>query len=191
MRDAGCFGVKLGFASGNQRVVDNIVNVWTWSRLSTSYTSWNARDYVRGTFTYGLPGERESRCRIPNGSLRRSLIVFRVRTAEIEGTPLATLVRVARLKVMTARRWRTTIKSMRMARKWRAFGELQSVQGSLINERASKSLLYIPCYNGEYIASCIEGWSRSGPDEIFVIDDGSTDQQLKLQRITRKRRLSA
>ena len=39
--------------------------------------------------------------------------------------------------------------------------------------------LYVPCYNGErYIAKCIEGILTQFrlPDEVFVIDDGSTDQ---------------
>jgi len=59
MKDSGCFGVKIGFESGNQYVIDNIVN----KRLNLE----GARETVaivkrtgmsvHGTFTYGLPGE--------------------------------------------------------------------------------------------------------------------------------------
>ena len=43
--------------------------------------------------------------------------------------------------------------------------------------------LYIPCYNGEaFIAACIEGALSQTlpPDEILVIDDGSTDRSVEL-----------
>ena len=95
MRDAGCFGVKLGFESGNQWVVDNIVNkhldleqavdvVHELKRLDMT---------VHGTFTYGLPGETREQMQdtkrfiasLPFDSFQES------GTAEIEGTPLATL----------------------------------------------------------------------------------------------------
>ena len=43
--------------------------------------------------------------------------------------------------------------------------------------------LYIPCYNGEaFIAACIEGAlsQTMPPDEILIIDDGSTDRSVEL-----------
>lgn len=95
MRESGCFGVKLGFESGSQEVVDKIVNkhldltaarelVFELKRLGMT---------VHGTFTYGLPGEtpeqmkqtREFARSMPLDSLQES------GTAEIEGTPLSTL----------------------------------------------------------------------------------------------------
>lgn len=95
MSESGCFGVKLGFESGNQWVVDNIVNkflnletareaVHEIKRLGMS---------VHGTFTYGLPGETREHMQdtkryiasLPFDTYQES------GTAEIEGTPLATL----------------------------------------------------------------------------------------------------
>lgn len=95
MKDAGCFGVKLGFESGSQYVVDKIVN----KHLDLEY----GRDVVRelkrlgmtvhGTFTVGLPGETREQMQetlafiesLPLDSHQLS------GTAEIEGTPLHTL----------------------------------------------------------------------------------------------------
>ncbi len=51
-----------------------------------------------------------------------------------------------------------------------------------MSDRSTVSL-YIPCYNGEqYIAACIEGvlGQFRKPDEIFVIDDGSTDRTAEI-----------
>lgn len=101
MRDSGCFGVKIGFESGNQWVVDNIVR----KNLDLE----KARDVVHhlkalgmtvhGTFTVGLPGEtpeqvadtRRYRAALPLDSFQES------GTAEIEGSPLSTLRRAGRL----------------------------------------------------------------------------------------------
>jgi radical SAM superfamily enzyme YgiQ (UPF0313 family) len=95
MRDSGCFGVKIGFESGNQSVVDNIVN----KRLNLD----NAREVVaelkrlgmtvHGTFTYGLPGETAEQMR-DTKRYRDSLGLDTCQEsgcAEIEGTPLASL----------------------------------------------------------------------------------------------------
>jgi radical SAM superfamily enzyme YgiQ (UPF0313 family) len=95
MKESGCFGVKIGFESGNQSVVDNIVN----KRLNLEY----ARDVVaelkrlsmtvHGTFTYGLPGETTEQM-MDTKRYRDSLGLDTCQEsgcAEIEGTPLHTL----------------------------------------------------------------------------------------------------
>ena len=101
MKESGCFGVKVGIESGNQYVVDKIVNkhldleecravIHELKRLGMT---------VHGTFTYGLPGEtiahmHETRRYIdslPFDTIQES------GTAEIEGTPLHTLRRSGNL----------------------------------------------------------------------------------------------
>ncbi len=95
MKESGCFGVKIGFESGNQSVVDNIVN----KRLNLDY----ARDVVaelkrigmtvHGTFTYGLPGETTEQM-MDTKRYRESLgldTCQELGCAEIEGTPLHSL----------------------------------------------------------------------------------------------------
>ena len=95
MKDSGCLGVKLGFESGSQYVVDKIVN----KHLDLNY----ANDIVvylksigmsvHGTFTYGLPGETKENMlqtkkfisEVPFTTIQES------GTAEIEGTPLYNL----------------------------------------------------------------------------------------------------
>ena len=95
MKDSGCFGVKLGFESGNQWVVDQIVN----KHLDLEYAREAVLEIkrlgmtVHGTFTYGLPGETKDQmldtkrfiASLPLDTLQES------GTAEIEGTPLHTL----------------------------------------------------------------------------------------------------
>jgi radical SAM superfamily enzyme YgiQ (UPF0313 family) len=95
MKRSGCYGVKLGFESGNQSVVDKIVN----KHLDLGYAA-NVVHHlkklgmtVHGTFTVGLPGETPEQIRqtmrfaheLPLDSRQVS------GTAEIEGTPLHTL----------------------------------------------------------------------------------------------------
>ena len=103
MKDSGCFGVKLGFESGDQNVVDKIVN----KHLDLEYAASVVRHLkkigmtVHGTFTYGLPGESLSNMQktkqyinsLPFDSVQES------GTAEIEGTPLAKLRNVGSLEV--------------------------------------------------------------------------------------------
>lgn len=95
MKESGCFGVKIGFESGNQEVVDKIVN----KHLDLQYAREIVHELkrlgmtVHGTFTYGLPGETREQMldtrryiqSLPFDSRQES------GTAEIEGTPLHTL----------------------------------------------------------------------------------------------------
>jgi radical SAM superfamily enzyme YgiQ (UPF0313 family) len=95
MKDSGCFGVKIGFESGNQEVVDTIVN----KRLDLEYARQAVAEIkrtgmtVHGTFTYGLPGETATQM----FDTKRYISTLGLDTlqesgtAEIEGTPLHTL----------------------------------------------------------------------------------------------------
>jgi len=95
MKDSGCFGVKIGFESGNQQVVDTIVN----KRLDLDYAREAVAEIkrvgmtVHGTFTYGLPGETAAQMQ----DTKRYIATLGLDTlqesgcAEIEGTPLHTL----------------------------------------------------------------------------------------------------
>lgn len=95
MKDAGCFGVKLGFESGNQWVVDNIVN----KHLDLDYAREAVHEIKRvgmslhGTFTVGLPGEtKEQMADTQRFADSLPLDSFQMSgTAEIEGTPLSNL----------------------------------------------------------------------------------------------------
>jgi radical SAM superfamily enzyme YgiQ (UPF0313 family) len=101
MKDSGCYGVKLGFESGNQHVVDNIVN----KRLDLEYAREVVEELhrigmtVHGTFTYGLPGETHEQM-MDTKRYAQSLRLDTLQesgTAEIEGTPLHTLSQEASL----------------------------------------------------------------------------------------------
>ena len=95
MRESGCFGVKIGFESGNQDVIDHIVNKHLDLEQSAEVVHELKRlgMTIHGTFTYGLPGETKEQMldtkrfieRLPFDSVQES------GTAEIEGTPLHTL----------------------------------------------------------------------------------------------------
>lgn len=102
MKQAGCFGVKLGFESGDQQVVDRIVN----KHLDLEYAAEVVRHIkklgmtVHGTFTYGLPGETKANMERTRAYIR-SLPFDSVQesgTAEIEGTPLSQLRKVGSLE---------------------------------------------------------------------------------------------
>lgn len=92
MKDSGCFGVKIGFESGNQWVVDNLVN----KRLDLEYARKATEEIkrvgmtVHGTFTFGLPGETPEQMQ----DTKRFIASLGLDThqesgcAEIEGTPL-------------------------------------------------------------------------------------------------------
>lgn len=106
MRDAGCFGVKLGFESGNQFVVDKIVNkgLDLEEAKATVHEVKRLGMTVHGTFTYGLPGETKEQMQdtkrfiasLPFDSIQES------GTAEIEGTPLHTLRTTGKLAAYSA-----------------------------------------------------------------------------------------
>lgn len=101
MRDSGCFGVKLGFESGNQWVVDNIVNKHLDLARAAEVVRYlkSIGMIVHGTFTYGLPGETKEQmldtkrfiASLPLDTYQES------GAAVIEGTPLSTLVETGAL----------------------------------------------------------------------------------------------
>lgn len=101
MKDSGCFGVKLGFESGNQYVVDKIVN----KHLDLDYARKAVVEVkrvgmnVHGTFTYGLPGETPEQM-LDTKTYLHSLGLDTWQesgTAEIEGAPLHTLAQQGNL----------------------------------------------------------------------------------------------
>lgn len=95
MRSSGCFGVKLGFESGNQWVVDNIVN----KRLDLNAARKVVREIkrlgmsVHGTFTFGLPGETAEQMKDTERYIETLELdtIQKSGCAAIEGTPLHTL----------------------------------------------------------------------------------------------------
>jgi radical SAM superfamily enzyme YgiQ (UPF0313 family) len=101
MKESGCYKVKIGYESGNQWVIDHIVN----KRLDlekareTTELLYRIGLKVHGTFTYGLPGETPEQmldtkrfiASLPLDSVQES------GTATLEGTPLATLAQQRRL----------------------------------------------------------------------------------------------
>ena len=102
MKASGCYGVKIGFESGNQHVVDTIVN----KRLNLEQARVAVAEMkrvgltVHGTFTYGLPGETPAQMQ----DTRRYADSLGLDTrqesgcAEIEGTPLHTLASTGTLR---------------------------------------------------------------------------------------------
>lgn len=101
MKDSGCFGVKLGFESGSQYVIDHIVK----KKLDLA----EGRDVVHhlkalgmtvhGTFTFGLPGETPAQMEETRRFIASlPLDTYQLSgTAVIEGTPLDTLLRTGKL----------------------------------------------------------------------------------------------
>lgn len=92
MRDSGCFGVKLGFESGNQHVVDNIVNKGLDLKAARETVLYlrSLGMAVHGTFTYGHPGETPAQ-QAQTSAYRKSMPLTSWQesgTACIEGTPL-------------------------------------------------------------------------------------------------------
>jgi radical SAM superfamily enzyme YgiQ (UPF0313 family) len=108
MKDSGCFGVKLGFESGVQRVIDQIVNKGLDLKKARETAIWLRKEVgmtVHGTFTIGLPGETKEeseqtiqfiRDLYADGGLDTHQLSG---TAMIENTPLA---QIAEGKELTA-----------------------------------------------------------------------------------------
>lgn len=99
MRDSGCFGVKLGFESASQRVVDEIVgkNLNIAEGIETARWLRSIGMTVHGTFTVGLPGEKDAERIATSEFIKRhwvdsggdALDTYQLSgTATIEGTPL-------------------------------------------------------------------------------------------------------
>jgi radical SAM superfamily enzyme YgiQ (UPF0313 family) len=95
MKDSGCYGVKLGYESGSQRVVNEIVNKGLdleEARKTTHFLK-SIGMTVHGTFMSGLPGETKEDYQttlryiesLPLDSFQHSGCSIQ------EGTPLATL----------------------------------------------------------------------------------------------------
>lgn len=99
MKDSGCKGVKLGFESGVQRVVDEIVNKHLNLEEASETARWlrSIGMTVHGTFTVGLPGETQEERKATVDFIRNlydtgGLDTHQLSgTAEIAGTPLHTL----------------------------------------------------------------------------------------------------
>lgn len=95
MKASGCYGVKIGFESGSQEVIDTIVN----KRLDLEQARAAVAEIkrvgltVHGTFTYGLPGETPEQMRQTRRYAESLHLDTRQESgcAEIEGTPLHTL----------------------------------------------------------------------------------------------------
>lgn len=100
MKDAGCFGVKIGFESGSQRVIDQIIN----KRLNLVEAEKTAKFLrsigmtVHGTFTIGMPGETHEEQQMTRDFIIRlhqegAIDTHQLSgTAVIEGTPLANMI---------------------------------------------------------------------------------------------------
>lgn len=102
MRDSGCYGVKLGFESGSQAVIDTIINKKLDLAAAKDTAIWLRKELgltVHGTFTINLPGETKEQqaetlayidALYRDGGLDSHQLSG---TAEIEGTPMHTLAR--------------------------------------------------------------------------------------------------
>jgi radical SAM superfamily enzyme YgiQ (UPF0313 family) len=107
MKDAGCFGVKIGMESGSQQVIDQIVN----KKLDLADIENRILPYLKGiglkvhtTWTVGLPGETPAQA---NETLRMIERLYAKGlhhthqlsgTATIEGTPLDSIAQGKSLK---------------------------------------------------------------------------------------------
>ena len=62
MKESGCFGVSIGFESGSQYVIDNIVNKHLDLKKAQETLKYIKKlgFTIHGTFTFGLPGETKA-----------------------------------------------------------------------------------------------------------------------------------
>lgn len=102
MKASGCFGVKIGYESGSQDVLDRIVrkNLNLEKARETTHFLRSIGLTVHGTFSFGFPGETEGQ-RQETLSYRESLNLDTYQEsgmATLEGTPAATLLQVGTLK---------------------------------------------------------------------------------------------
>lgn len=99
MRNSGCFGVKIGFESGSQYVLDHIVNkrLDLGKAVDTLRLLKDLGIAVHTTWTVGLPGETPAQVQETVDLIRRLYdeglhATHQLSgTATVEGTPLATL----------------------------------------------------------------------------------------------------
>jgi radical SAM superfamily enzyme YgiQ (UPF0313 family) len=102
MATSGCFGVKLGFESGSQYVIDHIVNKRLDLKKAYETAIWLQKEVginVHGTFTVGLPGETPAQAQETHDFIKRlydagGLSTHQLSgTATIEGTPLSRIAK--------------------------------------------------------------------------------------------------
>jgi radical SAM superfamily enzyme YgiQ (UPF0313 family) len=102
MRESGCYWLRVGFESGSQWVIDNIVNknFDVEKARSTTIALHEMGFYIHGTFTYGLPGETIEQMRETRKYIKSlPLDTFQESgTGEMDGTPLASLNSAGRLE---------------------------------------------------------------------------------------------
>jgi hypothetical protein len=99
MKDSGCYGVKIGFESGSQRVVDDIVGKRLDLKEAFKTAVWLRKIglSVHGTFMLGLPGETPEEAEMTRRYIRDLYAAGGLDThqlsgtATISGTPLANL----------------------------------------------------------------------------------------------------
>ena len=101
MKDSGCFGVRIGFESGSQFVVDKIVNKHLDLEQAAEVVEYLKKlgMTVHGTFTYGLPGETMQQMIETKRFIRRLGLTTHQESgcAEIEGAPLHALTQLGQL----------------------------------------------------------------------------------------------
>lgn len=97
MKDSGCFGVKIGFESGSQEVIDNIIHKGLNLKKAEETCRWlrSIGMTVHTTWTIGSPGETAAQQQETLDAIKRFYAegVHDTHqlsgTAEIPGTPLA------------------------------------------------------------------------------------------------------